>query len=59
MKDETPEKYILDRIRKYVYDNREWTGTIKQINRAMKSKQYDLKFYFEQYDLMLKRIDKE
>jgi len=56
MKDETPEKYMLDRIRKYVYDNREWTtGTwSKEANQQLKSTQENLKFYFEQYDLMLK-----
>jgi hypothetical protein len=48
--------YLIDSLRKYVYDNREWTtGTwSKEANQQLKSTQENLKYYFKQYDLRVK-----
>ena len=47
---------LIESIRKYVYDNREWTtgDYSKEANQQLKSTQENLKFYFEQWNLRKK-----
>jgi|TARA_B110001454_G_scaffold47004_1_gene46258 hypothetical protein len=53
-------EHLIKSLRKYVYDNREWTtsGWNKAIDTQMKSQQRDLKFYFDQYDMMIECSNK-
>ena len=52
-KEMNPEERLIYDLKKYIYDNREWTtsGWNKAIDEASKAKQRDLKFYFEQYKM--------
>ena len=52
-KEMNPEERLIHGLKKYIYDNREWTtsGWNKAIDNQLKAQQRDLKFYFEQYKM--------
>ena len=49
-------KMLIDSIRKFVYDDSEWTtgDYSKEANQQLKVTQRNLKFYFEQWELRKK-----
>jgi len=54
------DRKIIEDIRQYVYDDREWTtgDYSEDVNQHLRLTQEQLKFYFEEWELRKKATDK-